>query len=179
MRGNEEGNEESDGIENEQLAGLKDKGHEYDEGQIEETGSQNQMSNGENIVKDLLADSERSEQTDKSQMSQKSERSQQQVDNQEHLKQQNDAILKRIEQECKEEEQREAEILKQNIEEATKDIYSGDDAEQEEVDRDGDNEREYEYDQVRNDENQAIDELIGVADHSNKADFLKRDESQQ
>lgn len=51
------------------------------------------------------------------------------MDNQEHLLQQNDLILKRIEQECKEEEQREAEMLQKKIEEATKDIFSGDDAE--------------------------------------------------
>ena len=99
------------------------------------------------------------------------------MDNQEHLLQQNDAILKRIEQECKEEEQREDEMLQKKIEEATKDIFSGDDAEQEE--EDADNEDECEDDECRNEEKQEADELVGLADQQNKADLLKKDEFQQ
>jgi len=41
MRGNEDGNEESDGIENEQSVGVKEKRHGFDEGRPEEAASQN------------------------------------------------------------------------------------------------------------------------------------------
>ena len=66
MRGNEDGNEESDGIDNEQLPGVEGEKHGFDDGHPEENTSQNQIIDGENIVKDLLADSERSERTEKS-----------------------------------------------------------------------------------------------------------------
>lgn len=66
MRGNEDGNEESDGIDNEQLPGVEGENHGFDDGHPEGNTSQNQIIDGENIVKDLLADSERSERTEKS-----------------------------------------------------------------------------------------------------------------